>query len=82
MQLSDDLSTGQVKRQSLGTDDNIVGPYNYNPILNSIVYKVKFTVLKIKRVCDQCSFQEHALSSGFRGIHHIDHGFYCITYEG
>ncbi len=36
------MCKGKVKRRALGPDGHTVGTYNDNPILNLIVYEVKF----------------------------------------
>jgi hypothetical protein len=48
LQLGDAMSTGQVKRRALGPDGIVVGKYDDNPILNSIVYEVEFPDGQVK----------------------------------
>lgn len=42
LQLGDEFMTGKVKQRALGPDGKVVGTYDENPILNSIVYEVEF----------------------------------------
>jgi hypothetical protein len=42
MQLGHEYVTGTVKRRALGPDGKVVGTYDENPILNSIIYEVEF----------------------------------------
>ena len=40
LQHDDRVTTGKVKRRALGPDGNMVGKYDNNPMLNSIMYEV------------------------------------------
>ena len=42
MQLNDRMSTGKIARRSLGTDGRMIGSYDNNPMLNTVVYDVGF----------------------------------------
>ena len=42
LQHDDWVTTGKVKRRALGLDRNMVGKYDNNPMLNSIMYEVEF----------------------------------------
>ena len=42
IQLNDMMSTGKVARRSLGLDGRMTGSYDYNTMLNTVVYDVDF----------------------------------------
>ena len=42
LQHDDRVTTGKVKHRALGPDGNMVGKYDNNPMLNSIMYEVEF----------------------------------------
>ena len=48
LQLDDKMVMGKVKGRSLGDDGKVVGSYDDNPILNSIIYDVEFPDRQVK----------------------------------
>ena len=48
LQLDDKTVMGKVKGRSLGDDGKVVGSYDDNPILNSIIYDVEFPDRQVK----------------------------------
>ena len=48
LQLDDKMVMGKVKGRSLGDDGKVVGSYDDNPILNSIIYNVEFPDRQVK----------------------------------
>ena len=48
LQHDDWVTTGKVKRRDLGPDGNMVGKYDNNPMLNSIMYEVEFADRTVK----------------------------------
>ena len=48
LQLDERVVAGQVKREALGPEFKIVGRYNANPTLNSIIYEVDFPYGQVK----------------------------------
>ena len=48
LQLDDKMVMGKVKGRSLGDDGKVVGSYDDNPILNSIIYDVEFPYGQVK----------------------------------
>ena len=48
LQLDDKVVMGKVKDRSLGNDGKVVGSYDDNPILNSIIYDIEFPDGQVK----------------------------------
>lgn len=48
LQLGDQMTMGKVKGRSIGDHGHVMGSYNDNPILNSIVYDVEFPDGQVK----------------------------------
>ena len=48
LQYDDHVTTGKVKCRALGPDGNMVGKYDNNPMLNSIMYEVEFADMTVK----------------------------------
>jgi hypothetical protein len=48
LQLGDDVTSATVKQRALGPDGTVVGTYDDNPIMNSIVYEVEFPDGQVK----------------------------------
>ena len=48
LQHDDRVTTGKVKRRALGPDGNVVGKYDNNVMLNSIMYEVEFADRTVK----------------------------------
>ena len=48
LQHDDQVTTGRVKSRALGPDGNMVGKYDNNPMLNSIMYEVEFADRTVK----------------------------------
>ena len=48
LQLDDKMVMGKVKGRSLGDDGKVVGSYDDNPILNSIIYDIEFPDGQVK----------------------------------
>ena len=48
LQLGNELSKGVVKRWAVGPEGKVVGSYDDNPILNSMVYEVEFPDGQVK----------------------------------
>ena len=42
LQLGEEFAVGKVKQRAVGPDGEVVGTYDENPMLNSIVYEVEF----------------------------------------
>ena len=48
LQLDKSFVAVRVKHQSLGPEGNIVGRYNSNPMMNSMIYGVEFPDVQVK----------------------------------
>ena len=48
LQLDEKVVAGRVKRQSLGLEGKIVGRYDDNPIMNSMIYEVELPESQVK----------------------------------
>ena len=48
LQLGDDMTNAKVRKRASGPDGTVIGTYDDNPILNSMVHKVEFPDGQIK----------------------------------
>ena len=71
LQLNKNVVAGQVKQRALIPEGKIVGKYDYNPMVNSMIYEVEFPDSQVK------DYAENFIANNI--LSQVDYKGYSVT---